>query len=968
MSIKVDCDNCKAVFNVNEKLAWKKGKCPKCHNPLEVPTLNNEIDLHISDTSNEVMSEKQMAQSSENPKKNVEKVENNNKKKKGKWIKFILLVLLLLISWIWAYWYYIYQENPDDNIIVNNDLYKTYVLGNSNEETGIEEVVLVEKTKVLDKSKDLNYSFNISSNYELISWEEPIWKWFFNIDDAKIISKEWGLKQQIKLTKVSWQNFYKDEKLQFIVEDIDFLSDYEKIYFFVWKWYEHIFNENSSYNILKSWKATKDTLSKIKNIFKEEEYVMQDNWKTLLNSIWDISNNKLLSWIVKWMSTSNPMSYFIKEWIDKDLSEYVKSDLFLFYLLQEIKSSKNKYEINNEICDNLWPILSNLSFNWIDWNLINNPSFTKSCSKKILYLNSLIWYFDNINIEWDKDKWDFKIAFIKEEKELISLEYKTHKLNSWNIDLDNDWLLFEMTWNCDSILTSNILINTELSWMTINSKIIDWVWNIDLKWEKISSEMIISNYNVDSYIFSYNNSWLELNSKYTKWIFSFDIYSTPSLLEWKYSYNNWKINGFIKVSENISYVFNWNYNNIEDFNFDIVDDNIWNQFTISAKQNLELTDYSFISKLKWVENILLLAKLSKDIAEDETINYNLSWDIKYSSPNDEENLGEENLGNDTELENKKIKLFDEVDSLETNSGRVAILETPNVKQIDSKITFNISLDLKSLWAEYKLPSNYKEIGINKDEMLILPDFTWYKSIDKNKIMTFWAVWVWLFATSIWLEWYWVDIDKSQTLNDIDKITTIIESELAKQTSLIKMLVKNEDYKWNNISIWWQKLVFWQNYSVWSLDYNFLWIDKDEYLNPDWWEYLIWVSTLRDNSYQILSEINNGWWIKEYVIKWNYNPNEFKVLRITEDYTIDEAVEWELTKSITLTSDRNLWLFRKWDIIWWKKVIQVWSLWLNITFDKVIKSNSILLKPDAKTLIYIDWKAIEDWDIVEDYKN
>ncbi len=970
MSIKVSCDKCKSVFNVDEKLAWKKGKCSKCSNLLEIPLVWNNSDTNFLSEKQDIKDYNSSPEKSSDSVKEEKSIKENDtlwaslweenkldwekdmpkvkvKSKKSKWIRFILFSFLFFLLIILSYWYYLYKENPSDNIIVNNKFFKTYIYDNSN--SANEDIFIdnswFHKPKGLNKNNDLNLAFNLKSNYEISNSKKTILKWFLNLDNVKIISQEWGLKQQIRLEQVSWQNSFNNKKTQFIVKNIDFVSDYDKLYFFIWEWYELILRELNLYGIINNWKTTRNILSKIKDIFKDKKYVFIDNWKSISNSIWEIWRNNIIKWIIKWISTSNLNSYLVKSWIDANIKNYILRDKFLDYLL--IKTKENKYEINKDVCNYIVPITRNVSLNSFYADLVNVDDLQNLCSRNVWYISSLLWYFDEIKVVWDKQKWDFKILFLKSKKEIISVEYKNHSINLWNIDFNNGIIKFKSNWNKFIEKSSLFNVNSDFSWTKFKWEIVNWKWNIEVDSKKIKLRMSILDYYIDNYNFSYISDSLELNSNYKKSEFSFDVYFTgESTIKSKFSYINWKVNWFVKVWDLLNYVFNWKFHSYKDFNLIVIDDNLWKQIDINSKDDKNIVNYKISSTDRGVQTSSWLIVLSKKNLENDATIFDIKWNIDYSYIDKLDNL----------LANEKSE---DEEKLDTKEWWFISKEWQSL-DLDNNINFNISIDYKSWLEKYVIPEKYKEIEIVTNKMIKLPYLWLYNWIDKKSIVTFWWIWVWLSIAYSSLSSYFKEFDNSKSDSSINKISSLIDEKINSWVSLKDLIVNNEKYKWNNIFVWWRKLVFWQNYFVWTPNYQILWIQKDDYLTPDWWEYLIWATTVRNKFYQILWIINSQSWEKEYFILWNYKPNPFKILKSWIDY----ENQWEPFNTIKLIWNKNIWLLKKWDIIWWKEIIKISNDWLYITFDKKIKSKSILVKPDAKWLISINWKVIKDWDIKE----
>lgn len=53
MPIKIKCDSCSSSLTVSDKMAGKRGKCPKCGNVLSIPAAGEADDLSLSPTDGE---------------------------------------------------------------------------------------------------------------------------------------------------------------------------------------------------------------------------------------------------------------------------------------------------------------------------------------------------------------------------------------------------------------------------------------------------------------------------------------------------------------------------------------------------------------------------------------------------------------------------------------------------------------------------------------------------------------------------------------------------------------------------------------------------------------------------------------------------------------------------------------------------------------------------------------------------
>lgn len=1012
MAIKITCESCESVFNVNETLAWKKAKCPKCQNILLIPSIEKPAQESFSKVEGQMkgkdfswldlgnIGKHEVKDSLENKKTEVSSSKKQISSKERKWknrtwtIFLFFSLFMFILMWIGWYWYYQLETNPEDNFIVNNDIYKAYF---SNDTSIVKifpkpkEVNNINKTKVSTVVEDINYQFSLKTNFESKENNTIIGKWYFNIDNGVLISNEWGLKQKLSAEKVSSQYNFSNISGQLVFDNADFISDNEILYFLIWKWYERIFNDENIYSLLKNTKLTKNTISSIKENFSDEKYVKIDNWKTIANVFWEISKTTILKNIITWFVTSNPKVYFFKNWIDKKVQNILIRDRFLDYLFKSTSNEDINLKVNSKICEDITPILVKTWKELMNLYGIEYNNISRLCDKNIWYINELLSFFDSIYKWWNTEKWDFKLIFTKNEEKVIIINYKNHIIDSWKINFRGDNININSEWDSYWVKSSNLEINLESWWVRISWEINEWNWRLEITLQeekmKIISNINLEHYKLIGYNFGYevnsdDFSTVKVSSEYKEGVFNFnylynwgEVENSNKNLSINYSYDGGNIKWEIK-NNLFNYILSWNYNKINDFNLLLFDEELWIELTfITNKVGEEKLDYLLSFKLKWKPYLSWLINILKTKEDDSTL-LDIEWNMKYNNIKYFDLFWSWRLLNEKKLESRLINWEDE-HTLEkgsnivedNNEGKVAEelveegISEENINKYINELKFSSNLVYKIWEWTYNIPEDFKEIKIKAAEIFILPNLWSIINLNKNDIFLYWAIWIWWYVWFEWFKWYWKKSDNTKRDSDIDNIISIINLKKAEWVSLSSMVDLLEEYNWKNIIIWWKKLVFWQNYFVGTFNHKILWVEKDYFQTPNWDYYVLWITTRNWWKYQVLSTSDKWDWELIYKISWDYIPSEFKILRKGKDYNTIEDTKWEF-KSITLLGNLNVNLILKWDIIWWKKVLKVSNDKKIITFDKEVKSNSILLKAGSKSLISINWKIIVNWSIVE----
>ena len=111
MSMKTTCNNCNASYELKEELAWKKAKCPKCWNVINIPEAEEIIEITdnvTENTSNSIEKETKINNWDKEPYKIIKPKIIKSLLFLSAWLQLILILVfiiifaLMLISELWS--------------------------------------------------------------------------------------------------------------------------------------------------------------------------------------------------------------------------------------------------------------------------------------------------------------------------------------------------------------------------------------------------------------------------------------------------------------------------------------------------------------------------------------------------------------------------------------------------------------------------------------------------------------------------------------------------------------------------------------------------------------------------------------------------------------------------------------------------------------------------------------------------
>lgn len=853
--------------------------------------------------------------------------------KLNKKVLIISLIITFLLASIGFTYFYI------NNSIQDNLLKETNEKQNSTNEKKYD--------NSFEKEKDISYKLNID-------WDFLYTKDWNIENDVKMDLKNmyiWSidnwLKQRIKLDSLNLSYLNQEKKEDnFYLENLDLISDNEKVYF-----YSSWSLENDFLNDLFS----ESLFEKIKKLSKQNKYTMIDNSNPILDFVWDLQKDENIKEIIKAFSTSSPKDYLKLNWYYQKFIDIFSSDKILDKLFSP--SDKNNLasswdienlEFNQDSCFYITPFFKNLLSDLDDSSrnmirlLMSGFDFTdkESCESSIENLNKLSWEDLKIYKKWDIKNGNY--SFVLEFWKSFSFEitYSSHKLDFWNIIISSDVNNFyiNIKWDLENILDSEIRLNTNLAFFIIEWSLKNGNWKFILKFtsdiENESSFIEFENYKIVRYNLSSKKSdysSFEISWKWNTSSGSILFDNTDSVFEFNYdedmfymkyeksddlvdiwfpnfeiSYKNSQINWYLdNYYDKIG--FNWTYNSFDDFDITLVnleEQNSELKINASRESNWELK-YSIYMKKDWSDS--------------------LDWYLTIKV--------------DENDKNKDFKIVLGINDILSNK----------------KYNLNLNIKIEEVSLDYSLPDNFEEIDIEIKDIFVLPKFSEFKDLQKSyKILWYTSFFAsaysyYIFSNAV------LDTDSDlgysensftyktsinfDTDASIYKVSYFLDTLDFSKIDYYNLLIPIEDKMLTkNTYIWWKELEYSKDFFVWTLNYDMFWLNRDEYLDKYWDDLIIWLSLVNWAKTQVLSKkafFNN----ESFSYYNNYSP------RIVENISLKDK-NWK----IAYLYQKDVWKIEKWDYTNLWKVVLVSDNWTKLYLNKEIWETDFFISLENKEAI------------------
>jgi len=225
---------------------------------------------------------------------------------------------------------------------------------------------------------------------------------------------------------------------------------------------------------------------------------------------------------------------------------------------------------------------------------------------------------------------------------------------------------------------------------------------------------------------------------------------------------------------------------------------------------------------------------------------------------------------------------------------------------------------------------------------------------KNKkwfwvVESFLAMTVFSMISFVSIAGYSTEAKNAKVSSDLSTITMDINTKMAEWAALMSFVTGNNKNRLTNLSLAGKKATE-RNYMVWTPNYTALGIRRNEFLDPNGNDYVLWVTTTWWWRMEIAWVLTINW-EKQTVIKWDY------IWRNATKYDIAH-ISWKI---IVLTPAGTNYL-KNWDYV------RIWPV--RYTIEKVARDGititldkEVIWKFTKVSLVEAEWKSL-----ISDYRD
>lgn len=782
-----------------------------------------------------------------------------------KYLLPIIIVVLLSVIFGW-YAYYVGKNVTGDNATIIEKI-----------ESGIKKTVGVE-------NNDINYSFYVKWNVEVIDNWDTTESGNFDIKEWKILSTHNGLQQRLQLWSVDVNI---NEEKKYSIKNLDIISKNERIYFFLEEWmnyYSELINEIQ---------LPSQAYWNIEPIINSGSYVMIDNAKPLLKVFGKLTENDLMREFLIGLTTSNPQAYYASNGTDKKLSEYLSSDEMLNYIFTEWETNtvtgKTPLSINSGICKDYAPVVLAFMNDFyssagIDMGAMSAEEMVPVCEQQIVAVNTYLPMMLQISKEGDIVNWNYSFVMAQWNMLNVKVKYTNHLLDNWYTSIQDPMQQFSWTINGDKewIISSVVKVAIDTPQWSLSGSIIDGTWKIIIEGEQENAYKVSGIIEFKDYIISnYDIIWY------------MDQFWTTVDLSAKWNIKAGNIKFIAKQWEEEILIFILKYTWLE-HNLEYFVDNL------SVTSVLKENKYDFVYKEDInsgrKEEILFTYdswKITWSIKDNYT-DTSLKWEVNSYNNFDIYIIENKNNGEDihfTGSGNIETKLQYVFEVIQGDEKEVEIISTINKENknwmtlynvwiewgklnqdwIEEGVKVDFTIGYKEWGAEYMIPESIQELDISVMEMMTLPNISSLKSMEMNK-QTYIIAWVTGWAVLgtvafISLQWYSQEAKNSKIYSDLANLSKAVEIS---NTPLKSMVIENDEYLGNNVIVWDKVLTSGENYFVGTINFAALNQNWDDFKAPDGSDYIIWVVVYKHIAkFQVMGKIQNPDGSYKTAVKWSY---------------------------------------------------------------------------------------------------
>lgn len=830
------------------------------------------------------------------------------KKTKESFFTKILIASAIFLGWVLAYSYIIWNSIQPQAWVVE----KIYAWIFSSAEN------------ISSDHGDINIWFDLESHLEIKQEKTVLLDASLGIKNAQLYANQAGLNQRVSAESIIL-NTNKEGKIEnYSIENLDVITSNHNVYILASKWLESI---NSIFWLSQE---TQSIIEKVSQINQNWKYAHIDNSQPIQDTLSKLWNQHVVIKLISALTTSNPQKYFEENNISNLLKQRLYNDKWIDYVFkknEKISDTKTHYFIlNKQICEEITPFMDLFEPSQ-SWSINSSVWGMKGCEQYIWEMNPFIALVSQIYKNWDIENGNYDFVISQWTQLDIRLKYSNHILQNWNIFIQNPQNSFKISilWDKFGIKESQIDIDYINNKSTIIWNIVNGTWNIsvniDDKSNQINGNLIFQKYLL-----------IDMD---LKWKSELENGNMRFLADW--DYKSGKIDYTVKKSWEILNALNVKYT---DANYKID--------YISPEMNMN----SLYAKGKFILGFSqkLIQEKNTEISKEIKYVYD-QWKIKwhYRTSDFEGNLNWEilsldefifNLGmkqNDQELtvkgeskqnalntveyivegtmDNEKLFLLNAQNMTEWDVSNIsATVEIPNEK-LD--ISFESKMIYNSDQSKYNIPSDIENIQINLDQIVPIINLHHINKINTPEVKFATAGIITAGGTMSYLSLRWNSREEknNKIIQDFDTINNAVNRFIQTNTwtlnyrSFINELDTNKKDVW--IRIWGDKLFPWDEYLVWSINYDLFALDKSV-IEQDDIQYKIAILNLPETkNYQILGFLDEVWSKQKVITKWNYVPREF--IRYDFEIVLPED-SWDdkdqSSIQIKINSDHHL---KIWDV-------------------------------------------------------
>lgn len=219
---------------------------------------------------------------------------------------------------------------------------------------------------------------------------------------------------------------------------------------------------------------------------------------------------------------------------------------------------------------------------------------------------------------------------------------------------------------------------------------------------------------------------------------------------------------------------------------------------------------------------------------------------------------------------------------------------------------------------------------------------WFTLVELIVVITILAI-LWSIAF-ISLQGYSSDARNSKRNSDLGSIQSALSTQLAQWQSILSFVTKVTDNVIVNASwtIAWTWVLADNDYTAWTVNYASLPVKAEDFKDPTWPAYAIWVTKLVNGRYELAASVEQGAWSKVAKVVWNYTPRKWTNQAVQTTWiSVNTWTTWTSSSyySYTLSGSSYVNVLTPWDTI--HLVNAAWAVQATWTISRISVDGTII---------------------------